>query len=108
MKFNSPIYECEDGHARAAPVAQFKPNGFGLHDMLGNVWEWTSDCWVESYDNAPTDGSAKTRSGCSQGAVRGASWAGTPKAVRAANRFKFDRDKKHSLVGFRIVREVRN
>lgn len=107
MKFNSPIYECEDGHARAAPAAQYKPNGFGLYDMLGNVWEWTSDCWVESYENAPTDGSAKTRSGCSQGAVRGGSWAGTPKAVRAANRFKFDRDKEHALVGFRIVREVR-
>jgi formylglycine-generating enzyme required for sulfatase activity len=108
MKYNNAVYECEDGHTRAAPVGKFLPNAYGLHDMLGNVWEWTSDCWEDSYSLAPTDGSARATVDCEVGAVRGASWAGTPKAVRAANRFKFVRSKKHALVGFRVIRDVRS
>jgi TonB family protein len=50
-----------------------KPNQFGLYDMLGNVWEWTQDCWNKNYIGAPTDGSAWTGGDCSQRVLRGGS-----------------------------------
>ena len=57
------VASCDDGHAYTAAVGSHLPNGFGLHDMLGNVWEWVEDCWHTSYQGAPTDGSAWTRGG---------------------------------------------
>ena len=50
---------CSDGvGAETAPVGSYEANGFGLHDMHGNVTEWRQDCWNERYRGAPTDGSA--------------------------------------------------
>jgi formylglycine-generating enzyme required for sulfatase activity len=54
-------------------VATFKPNAFGLYDMLGNVFEWLEDCFHDSYEGAPADGSAWTTGACRpQRAARGA------------------------------------
>jgi formylglycine-generating enzyme len=36
---------CDDGFERTSPVTAFPPNGYGIHDMIGNVWEWTTDWW---------------------------------------------------------------
>ena len=60
---------------QTAPVGSFAANAFGLYDMVGNVWEWTEDCWNASYKGAPADGSPWTSGDCSRRVVRGGSWA---------------------------------
>ena len=81
--------DCDDGYARTSPVGIFDPNGFGLHDVLGNAWEWIEDCWHENYARAPRDGRAWLESNggeCSRRVLRGGSWGSQPEDLRAANR----------------------
>lgn len=83
---NWPVANCNDGYAYTAPVGSYRPNAFGLHDMLGNAWEWTQDCWSGNYSGAPTDGSASAAGDCFMRVVRGGSWDDGPPGVRAAYR----------------------
>ena len=71
-----------DGYWGPAPVAHFVPNAFGLYDMVGNVSEWTQDCWHDGYRRAPENGSAWVNPGCTKRVVRGASWASSPLQAR--------------------------
>ncbi|MBM3557674.1 MAG: hypothetical protein FJX47_19210, partial [Alphaproteobacteria bacterium] len=79
---------CNDGHAYTAPVGSFRTNGFGLHDMIGNVLEWTEDCWNENYNGAPTDGSAWLSGNCNIRVLRGGSWSFSPWGARSALRLR--------------------
>ena len=63
----------------SVPVETFSPNGFGLHEVHGNVWEWTQDCWNDSYDGAPRDGRAWEQGNCSRRVLRGGSWYDVPR-----------------------------
>ena len=104
----SPMADCSDGYAYTAPVATYLANAFGLHDVLGNVWEWTEDCWNESYTGAPSDGSAWRSGLCSFRVVRGGSWSGKPSLLRSATR---DRSSAGSggrglSDGFRVARTM--
>jgi formylglycine-generating enzyme required for sulfatase activity len=82
----APIHNCDDGYVHTAPVGSFKPNAFGLLDIQGNAWEWTEDCWNDSYKGAPTDGSAWESGNCGLRVVRGGSWNFKPEDARVALR----------------------
>jgi formylglycine-generating enzyme required for sulfatase activity len=100
------VFACDDGYAYTAPVGSFKSNSFGLNDMLGNVFQWTEDCWHADYIGAPIDGSARTDGSCSEHELRGGSWFSTPAYVRANYRNHFAADYRTSTAGIRLVRDM--
>lgn len=86
--FSNRNKTCADLHERTAPGGSYPANGFGLHDMMGNVWEWVEDCGTPNYQGAPVDGSAAAfvTGGCSGRALRGGAWSSPPADLRSANR----------------------
>ena len=88
------------------PVGSFEANGFGLHDVHGNVWEWVKDCWHVSYAGAPSAGEAWTTGDCGRRVLRGGSWISYPRYLRAALRFGNDSGNRFSNSGFRIARTL--
>ena len=93
---------------RTAPVGSFPANGFGLHDVHGNVWEWVEDCWNESHEGAPADGSARESGNCRIRVLRGGSRFSDPRDLRSANRFRMAaRARLNLVVGFRVARTLR-
>jgi formylglycine-generating enzyme required for sulfatase activity len=94
---------CDDGFVTNAPVASFRPNRFGLHDVLGNVWEWVQDCWNPSYGGAPADGSAWVAGDCRQRILRGGAATGLPNEVRLSQRGTNDPELRAVYNGLRVV-----
>ena len=100
------VSECRDGHVYTALVGSLGANRFGLHDMHGNVWEWTEDCWNDSYAGAPADGSAWLRGDCAKRVLRGGSWDVAPGVLRAANRVRETTGYRDNGSGFRVARTL--
>jgi formylglycine-generating enzyme required for sulfatase activity len=101
-----PVANCDDRYPYTAPVGSFRPNAFGLHDMLGNVEEWTQDCWIGNFRGAPTDGSAVTTGDCYMRAVRGGSWLDAPIGVPAAYRVGSPAPVRVYRRGFRVATDM--
>ena len=73
---------CQDGYPFTAPVGSLsRPNAFGLHDLIGNVWEWTEDCFYGDYATASLDGAARDDAACTSRTVRGGDWFSTEALV---------------------------
>jgi formylglycine-generating enzyme required for sulfatase activity len=87
-------------------VGSFHPNRFGVYDMHGNVWEWIDDCWYNSYDGAPSDGSTWSQSICSVRVLRGGAWTKFPKDLRSAKREGGIVTLRYGGIGFRVARTL--
>jgi formylglycine-generating enzyme required for sulfatase activity len=87
-------------------VGQKRANGFGLYDILGNVWEWVNDWWNQSYyQNSPSQDPTGPVNGELR-VLRGGSWMGVPRFVRVSLRFRVYPAFESSNVGFRCGGEV--
>jgi formylglycine-generating enzyme required for sulfatase activity len=98
---------CNDGYVTVAPVGQFQPNGFGLYDLVGNVWEWAQDCSLRLYPDEPADGSAIQVDGsCETRAIRGGSWRSRLDRQRPTFRGRDPEPTAYHLFGFRVARDL--
>jgi formylglycine-generating enzyme required for sulfatase activity len=94
------------GGKQTATVGSFPANLFGLYDMVGNVSEWTQDCWNDNYTGAPADGSPWTNGNCNFRIVRGGSWGDNPGWLRLALRYGDPAGGRGDRVGFRVARTL--
>jgi len=92
----------DDGFPFTSPVGKFRPNAFGLHDMLGNAWEWCADWYHKDYPR----GSPQDPQGPQTGTLRitrGGAWSTQPKFCRCAFRDWHEPSYRSDCVGFRVV-----
>ena len=79
------------GNRGTCRVGSHGPNAAGLSDMVGNLWEWTEDCWEGN---------------CGRRVLRGGSWSSLPGVLRAADRVRLDAGFRYGDVGFRVARTL--
>ena len=87
-------------------MGNYQPNAFGLYDMHGNAFEWTQDCYQDSYNGVPTNGTANKGPNPCRRVVRGGDWGTSADAVRAARRIGFDPNYRFNGSGFRVARRL--
>ncbi len=107
--FKSGHAECDDGHTKTAPVGSYRANPFGLHDMIGNVWEAVADCYDEQAYG--THGSYPEMVGgwdesCTRRVIRGGGWNSEAPYYRSARRSRIDPTRPVFATGFRVARTL--
>jgi len=107
----------EDGYKNTAPVGSYQPNGFGLFDMAGNVWEWCSDWYLPEYyarspkenPQGPDTSFDPDEPGIMKRVTRGGSWMCADnycRGYRPATRMKVAPDTEFQNTGFRCVKDL--
>ena len=104
--WTGPIAPCRDGFVYTSSVSSFMANGFGLHDMLGNLWEWVEDCWNSGYWSVAVDGNPWVNGDCSKRVLRGASWSSLGPMNHLAYRYWFSAEGQGDSYGFRVARTL--
>ena len=105
----APAELCDDHQGIASPVGSFKPNAFGLYDMVGNVWEWAEDCSLLPYPaTVPTDGSpVEVQGPCEKRTNRGGSWRSRLSRQSPAFRGRDPEPTASNIFGFRVARDLK-
>lgn len=101
QNWSGELANCNDHSAYASIVGMYKPNQFGLHDMLSNVLEFLADCYVGNYEDTPRDGSAYQSDTCERRSTRGGSWHWSHSPLYA--RRNISEDFSGGVDGFRIA-----
>ena len=91
---------------RTVQVGSFVPNPWGLYQVHGNIWDWTEDCYHDSYSGAPADGAAWTSGDCSRHVRRGGSWYLYPYYLRSATRTGRPAGDRDIYTGLRVGRTL--
>jgi formylglycine-generating enzyme required for sulfatase activity len=91
---------------KTVPVNSFAPNPWGLYNVHGNVWEWVQDCWNDNHSAASPDGFVRADGDCSHRVLRGGSWYGYPRVLRAAYRISLASAFRYDFWGFRVARSL--
>lgn len=99
-------HNCSDGYAVTAPVGSFRPNGFGLYDMMGNVWQWTGDWYASDYYGKSPRNNPEGSSSGSARVIRGGGWGIVRSLVRASLRDSYVPGNRRISLGFRLVASV--
>jgi formylglycine-generating enzyme required for sulfatase activity len=108
QSYNTPVQGPALGHATA--VGSYAPNGWGIYDMHGNIWEWTRDWYhlrlpggadPDLHDAMST--ATKSESGTISRSRRGGGWTDEGWALRSAFRLRFEPDRRFDHIGFRVV-----
>ena len=102
----APENVCDDDIVGVAPVARYAADRFGVHDMLGNVWEWVADCSIIPYPALPVDGRAIDATPCEKRAVRGGSWRSRLSRHRPEFRGRDPETLQSQIFGFRVARDL--
>ena len=102
-KFEEGRINCAGSHGKTTPVDSFKPNPFGLYDMLGNVLEWTGSLYKQDYDGSEQKCTEKEYSGLR--VIRGGSWGYLPRYARSAFRHRGSPGDRDVNIGFRLAQD---
>jgi formylglycine-generating enzyme required for sulfatase activity len=91
---------------RPLPVRSFAGNPWGLYQVHGNVYDWVEDCWNDSYNGAPSDGSAWISGNCNRHVLRGGAFSRTPQTARSAARLWFASPNRMIYMSVRVARTM--
>jgi len=102
--------ECDDEYVFTAPVGSYEsPNAYGVEDMVGNVWEWVSDCYAASYLDKPRDGTAYSAERCDRRVLRGGAWGDHGAFyLRSAYRGAWNPEQSFTNLGLRVAKTLAN